>query len=98
MQSVITKRAVKIYPSDDFRSVGNHDLCILTNKSGDIELAAMQDELEDYTHYKETSEEINNSFTPPNILSEDIISDEAMKDLLQYLKAEDLLDDIIVEI
>ena len=98
MQSVITKRAVKIYPSDDFRSVGNHDLCILTNKSGDIELAAMQDELEDYIHYKETSEEVKDSFNPSNILSEDIISDEAMNVLLQYLKAEDLLDDIILEL
>jgi hypothetical protein len=98
MQSVITKRAVEIYPSDDFRSVGNHDLCILTNKSGDIELAAMQDELEDYTLYRETSDEIKNSSNPSNILSEDIISDEEMKDLLQYLKSEDLLDDVILEI
>lgn len=97
MKAISTKRAAEIYANDDFRSVGNRDLCILTTESGDLELAAMQDELEDYAQYSETSEETTATFNPADVLAGDIISIEAMNHLIQYLKSQDVLDPLAVE-
>ncbi len=80
MNTITTKEAAKLVRREFGQRARQLELAVLENESGTIQLEATTDDLEDF-------ERLGN---PP--IDSDVIPDDQMTSLLEYLESEQLLD------
>ena len=83
MQTFTTKRATHLLYTDDFRSVGCPDVCVLENESGTIELEALTGEVQTTLEKLELG------------IDSDVIPDEVMIALIEHLNLTKSLDQAV---